>query len=88
LLKFPVIWLCAFGGLTGGASVGNFFSLVLYKLPDEVWKALAFIQPVERAIFALGAMFIGLPLLEGLNKIGISAGPQPSEQSSEEENED
>jgi len=33
-------------------------------------------------------MFIGLPLLEGLNKIGISAGPQPSEQSSEEENED
>ena len=88
LLKFPVIWLCAFGGLTGGASVGNFFSLVLYKLPDEVWKALAFVQPVERSIFALGAMFIGVPLLEGLNKIGISAGPQPSEQSSEEENED
>jgi len=83
LLKFPAVWLCAFGGLTGGASIGNFFSLVLYDLPNEVWKALAIVQPVERAIFALGAMFIGVPLLEGLNKIGISAGPQP-----EEENED
>ena len=88
LLKFPAIWLCAFGGLTGGASIGNFFSLVLYDLPGEIWKALAVVQPVERAVFALGAAFIGVPLLEGLNKIGISAGPQPSEQSSEEENED
>jgi len=84
LLKFPAIWLCAFGGLTGGASIGNFFSLVLYDLPGEIWKALAFIQPVERAVFALGAAFIGVPLLEGLNKISISAGPQPEEK---EENE-
>jgi hypothetical protein len=76
LLKFPAIWLCAFGGLTGGASIGNFFSLLLYDLPGEIWKALAVVQPVERAIFALGAAFIGAPLLEGLNKIGISAGPQ------------
>jgi len=83
LLKFPAIWLCAFGGLTGGASIGNFFSLLLYDLPGELWKALAFVQPVERAVFALGAMLIGVPLLEGLNKIGIRAGPQQ-----EEENED
>jgi len=79
LLKFPAVWLCAFGGLTGGATIGNFFSLVLYELPGEVWKALAFVQPAERAIFALGAMFIGVPLLEGLNKIGISAGPDTEE---------
>jgi len=85
LLKFPAIWLCAFGGLTGGASIGNFFSLLLYDLPGEIWRALAFVQPVERAVFALGAMFIGVPLLEGLNKIGIRTGPQPSEQSSEEQ---
>jgi hypothetical protein len=83
LLKFPAIWLCAFGGLIGGASVGNFFSLILYDLPEDVWKALAFVQPVERALFALGAMLIGVPLLEGLNKLGISAGPK-----TEEENED
>jgi len=87
LLKFPVIWLCAFGGLTGGASVGNFFSLVLYDLPGDVWKALAVVQPAERAIFALGAMFIGVPLLEGLNKIGISAGPA-LEDDEEEKDED
>jgi hypothetical protein len=84
LLKFPAIWLCAFGGLIGGASVGNFFSLMLYDLPEDVWKALTFVQPVERALFALGAMFIGVPLLEGLNKIGISVGPPKPE---EEENE-
>jgi len=83
LLKFPLIWLCAFAGLTGGASIGNFFSLLLYNLPGDIWKALAVVQPAERAVFALGAMFIGAPLLEGLNKIGISAGPQQ-----EEENED
>ena len=74
-LKFPAIWMCAFAGLAGGASIGNFFSLVLYKLPAELWAALAFVQPLERAVFALGAMLIGAPLLTGLNKMGISAGP-------------
>jgi hypothetical protein len=76
LLKFPAIWLCAFGGLIGGASIGNFFSLVLYKHPGELWTALTVVQPVERAIFALGTALIGVPLLTGLNKIGIFAGPQ------------
>ncbi|MCL2243934.1 MAG: hypothetical protein FWC03_05620 [Treponema sp.] len=76
LLKFPAIWLCAFGGLIGGATIGNFFSLVLYKLPGEIWTALVIVSPIERAIFALGAMLIGVPLLTGLNKIGIFVGPQ------------
>jgi len=83
LLKFPAIWLCAFGGLIGGATVGNFFSLVLYKLPKEVWTALIIISPVERAIFATGAMLVGSPLLSGLNKIGIIAGPQSEEEFTE-----
>ncbi|MCL2210936.1 MAG: hypothetical protein FWB95_03325 [Treponema sp.] len=74
-LKFPAIWLCAFSGLTGGATIGNFFSLVLYKQPKEIWFALTFASPVERAIFAAVAMFVGAPLLFGLNKIGIFAGP-------------
>jgi len=80
LLKFPAIWLCAFGGLIGGATVGNFFSLVLYEQPKEIWAALTVISPVERAVFSLGAMFIGVPLFEGLNKIGIFAGPQKEEE--------
>jgi uncharacterized membrane protein len=78
-LKFPVIWLCAFGGLAGGATIGNFFSLVLYKQPKEIWTALTAIAPVERSLFALAAAFIGVPLLEGLNRIGLSAGPQIDE---------
>jgi uncharacterized membrane protein len=85
LWKFPAIWLCAFGGLTGGATIGNFFSLVLYQQPKDFWAALLFVAPVERAVFASGAMFIGVPLLEGLNKIGMYAGPQPEDFQSEEQ---
>jgi len=83
MLKFPAVWLCAFGGLVGGASVGNFFSLVLYKQPKEIWSVLTFTAPAERAVFALAAMFAGVPLLEGLNKIGISAGPRPEKEKNE-----
>jgi hypothetical protein len=32
--------------------------------------------PIERAIFAFAAMLVGVPLLAGLNKIGIFVGPQ------------
>jgi uncharacterized membrane protein len=79
ILVFPAIWLCSFGGLIGGATVGNFFSLVLYRLPRELWAALTIVSPVERAIFSLGAMLIGAPLLAGLSKIGIFAGPGQEE---------
>ncbi|MDR1836155.1 MAG: ECF transporter S component [Treponema sp.] len=80
LLKYPAIWLCAFGGLIGGATVGNFFSLVLYKLPQDIWAVLTFTAPVERAIFASGSMLVGAPLLAGLNKTGIFAGPFRNEE--------
>jgi len=78
-LKFPAIWLCAYGGLIGGATVGNFFHLVLYRLPKESWAALTIAAPLERALFAAGAMLVGVPLLEGLNKIGIPVGPRVNE---------
>ena len=38
------------------------------------------ISPVERAIFATGAMLVGAPLMSGLNKIGIYVGPQNEEE--------
>ena len=79
LSKFPAIWLCAFGGLMGGAAIGNFFSVVLYRLPRELWAALMFITPLERAAFSLGAMLIGAPLIAGLSKIGIFVGPGQDE---------
>ncbi|MDR0503678.1 MAG: ECF transporter S component [Treponema sp.] len=80
IMKFPAVWLCSFGGLIGGATVGNFFSLVLFRQPREFWMALTIAAPVERAIFACGAMLIGVPLLAGLNKIGIFAGPPSAEE--------
>ena len=76
-LKFPVLWLCAFGGLIGGASIGNFFSLVLYRMPRETWLYLTFAAPVERAVFSLGTAVIGVPIMLGLQKIGVYTGPQP-----------
>jgi uncharacterized membrane protein len=75
-LKLPMLWLCAFGGMIGGATIGNFFSLVLYKLPRETWYYLTIAAPIERAVFSLGAALIGTPLLAGLPKIGIFIGPQ------------
>ena len=75
LLKFLAVWICAFGGLLGGATIGNFFSLVLYKQPKEIWTALMVVVPIERAVFAIGAMLVGVPLLAGLNRIGIFTGP-------------
>jgi uncharacterized membrane protein len=79
-LKFPAVWLCAFGGMMGGASIGNFFSLLLYKLPKEVWATLVVLGPLERSIFSLGAMIVGVPLLIGLPKIGIFVGPDVAEE--------
>jgi len=75
-VNFFAIWLFAFGGLIGGATIGNFFFLVLIKPPDEYLAVLTFTSPIERIIFALGATLVGTPLLAGLNKIGIFTGPQ------------
>ena len=75
-LKLPILWLCAFGGMIGGATVGNFFSLLLYRMPRETWMYLTVAAPIERAIFSLGTAIIGTPLLAGLPKIGIYVGPQ------------
>ena len=74
--KFPAVWLCAFGGMTGGATIGNFFSMALYQLPKETWIYLTVAAPIERAVFSLGAALVAVPLLAGLAKIGISVGPQ------------
>jgi hypothetical protein len=79
-LKFIAVWLCAFGGMTGGATIGNFFSLVLYKLPRETWIYLTVAAPIERAVFSLGAALIGVPLLAALPKVGIEVGPRTKEQ--------
>jgi hypothetical protein len=75
-LKLPVLWLCAFGGMIGGATVGNFFFMVLYRLPRETWLYLTVAAPLERAVFSFAAALVAAPLLAGLPKIGIFAGHQ------------
>jgi len=75
VLKLPAIWLSAFGGLIGGATVGNFFYLVIFTPPAVDLVRLVFVSPLERALFAAVAMIIGVSLLEGLRKIGVSVGP-------------
>jgi hypothetical protein len=84
-LRFPAVWLAAFGGLVAGASIGNFFGLLLLRWPARIWPPLILVSPVERAIFALGSALIGVPLLIGLPKMGIIAGPQSKDADGEEE---
>ncbi|MDR2964381.1 MAG: hypothetical protein LBU88_01245 [Treponema sp.] len=76
VLKLFAIWLSAFGGLIGGATMGNFFYLVIFNPPAIDLMRLIIVSPLERALFAAAAAAIGLPLLEGLRKIGIPAGPE------------
>ena len=75
-LKFPALMLCAFGGMAGGASIGNFFGLVIFDHPRELWMFLTFAAPIERLVFSAGTALVGLPLLASLPKIGIFLGPQ------------
>ncbi|MDR0465558.1 MAG: hypothetical protein LBG94_10670 [Treponema sp.] len=81
---FAAVFLCSFGGLVGGATAGNFFSLVLFKIPPDIWLLLTVTAPIERALFALCASFVGVPLLAGLGKTGILCGPHEEEDSPEE----
>jgi len=75
-LKFPALMLCAFGGMVGGASIGNFFGLVLFDFPREMWMLLTFMAPAERLVFSIATALVGLPLLANLPKTGIFIGPQ------------
>jgi len=83
--KFIGIWLASFAGFAASASIANFLSIALFKLPATVWNALAVLAPIERAVFALGAGIIGVPLLLGLPKIGIFVGPDADLSEDEDE---
>jgi len=69
------VFTAAYAGFVGAASLANFAGTLLYKWPAKMWIGLAFVSPVERAIFSLGAVIIGVPLLIGLPKIGVWVGP-------------
>jgi hypothetical protein len=65
--------------MIGGATIGNFFSLILLRNPREVWLLLTVQAPVERLIFLFFSDLIVALLLAGLVKIGIFVGPQEEE---------
>ncbi len=76
--------LCAsLAGIVVTQSMGNLWALIFFELPPAIWFTVLAIAPVERFLFALGAMIIGTPLLIGLPKIGIPVGPMIYEKEEE-----
>jgi uncharacterized membrane protein len=69
------IFCCSVAGIVVTQAMGNLWALIFFKLPPAIWYTVLAIAPVERAMFSLGAMIIGVPLLIGLVKIGIPVGP-------------
>ncbi|GAP13979.1 hypothetical protein LARV_01738 [Longilinea arvoryzae] len=69
------ILCCSAAGIVVTQAMGNLWALIFFKLPPAIWYTTLAIAPVERGLFAFGAMIIGTPLLVGLVKIGIPVGP-------------
>jgi len=70
------VFLASHAGFVGAAAVGNALGLFLLRIPASVWKALVFVSPWERALFSLMAAIVGVPLAQGLRKVGIEVGPR------------
>jgi hypothetical protein len=87
-LKAIAIFLACYAGMVFSAAFVNYICLFLYGLTYEVWSVLTFISPMERAIFSVGSLIIGTPLLIGLPKIGIFIGPRDESLDAELELED
>jgi len=81
------IFTCCCGGMMTSLMYANNLSLYLFKTPAITWKVLTFVSPVERSIFAIAAVIIGIPLLRGLPKVGIFVGPQPDASELEDDEE-
>ncbi|MCL2140033.1 MAG: hypothetical protein FWH41_10965 [Treponema sp.] len=79
ILKWLALWLCAFGGMIGGATIGNFFALVFFQHTGPYWAYLTVAAPIERAVFSAITALTAVSLMAGLEKIGIFAGPQNHE---------
>lgn len=74
--KMSVGILCAsLAGIVVTQAMGNLWALIFFELPPAIWYTVLAIAPVERLLFGIGAMIIGVPLLIGLPKIGIPVGP-------------
>ncbi|MBN1538303.1 MAG: ECF transporter S component [Anaerolineales bacterium] len=84
-LMFVGVFLTTLAGMVCSWSAGNFWALLMFALPKEVWAAVLVIAPVQRILFALGAAIIGTPLLVGLPKISVPVGQMIYEKDDEED---
>ena len=55
-------------------AIGNTMALPMFALPRELWLAVLPISVPQRILFAILAAVIGVPLLIGLPKIGVTVG--------------
>lgn len=75
LVKAVGMYLCIYPCYIVAQAVNCVFVMILMELPADLLKLLAVTVPLERLLFTLGAVIIGIPLLLGLPKIGIFVGP-------------
>jgi uncharacterized membrane protein len=75
-LKAIAIFIACYAGMIFSAAYVDYVCLFLYGLTSEIWTMLIVIAPLERALFAVGSLVVGTPLLIGLPKIGVFIGPR------------
>ncbi len=68
------VFFASYAGFVSAAGIANFAGILLYEWPATMWRGLAVVSPIERAIFSLAATLIGVPLIIGLPKIGVRVG--------------
>lgn len=83
VLKAIAIFIACYAGMIFSAAFVNYVCLFLYGLTSEIWDVLTFVAPLERAIFSVGSLIVGTPLLIGLPKIGVFIGPRDDSQETE-----
>jgi uncharacterized membrane protein len=77
------VWFASFTGMIAAAAVGNYLCLLVINIPADVWKVLIPVAPSQRALFAVGAAVIGVPLIIALPKIGVNVGVSSDEEEEE-----
>lgn len=70
--KAVAIFIASFTGMVTAASFANYFSIILFGTPPEVWNVIAFLSPIERAAFSVIAATIGTPIITAINHTKFS----------------
>lgn len=73
--QFVGVALCSFAGAVASMALGNSMALIMFRLPREVWYAVFPIAVPQRLISGVVSAVIGVPLMLGLNKVGLTVGP-------------